>query len=448
MPSKRNSSRKAVPTNPRIAILSHAHPSVSKGGAEIAAHSLFTGLLLAGADTIFIAACDKRLRSRIELASDREFAVFYDAEKYDHFYHLALPEVWQQISHILEVEKVQLANFHHFLNFGINTVKNVATIAKVPVVMTFHEFLALCHHHGQMVTYPARMLCEAASPSACTSCFPEHASQQFNLRKRLFTRTFDTAAACISPSQFLADRVSAWGVPVSKLNVIENGLYRVPELAPISGRADGKPWVFGYFGQITPFKGMDTVLRAAEFITDKSDLADRIEIRIHGNLVGQTEEFTKRFSSTLKQFNFLTHVGPYNNENVGRLMRECDYVLIPSTWWENSPVVIQEAYAARRPVICTGIGGMAEKVRDGVSGLHFRRNDHVDLARVFSMAANDELFGRLQAGIPHVGDSLCMARQYLKIFGDILAGTSTMPSKYSKFEEHGENRSNISATTL
>ena len=47
-----------------------------------------------------------------------------------------------------------------------------------------------------------------------------------------------------------------------------------------------------------------------------------------------------------------------------------NYVVVPSIWWENSPVVIQEAYAARRPVICSGIGGMAEKVIDGVTGLH------------------------------------------------------------------------------
>ena len=62
-------------------------------------------------------------------------------------------------------------------------------------------------------------------------------------------------------------------------------------------------------------------------------------------------------------------------------MSACDYILVPSTWWENSPVVIQEAYAAGRPVICTGIGGMAEKVPNRRSGLHFRLDDGADLAR-------------------------------------------------------------------
>ena len=34
-------------------------------------------------------------------------------------------------------------------------------------------------------------------------------------------------------------------------------------------------------------------------------------------------------------------------------------------------VVIQEAFAHRRPVICADIGGMAEKVRPGLDGFHF-----------------------------------------------------------------------------
>ena len=56
-------------------------------------------------------------------------------------------------------------------------------------------------------------------------------------------------------------------------------------------------------------------------------------------------------------------------------MAEIDWVVVPSIWWENSPLVIQEAFLHGRPVICSDIGGMAEKVRHGVDGLHFRVGD-------------------------------------------------------------------------
>jgi len=53
--------------------------------------------------------------------------------------------------------------------------------------------------------------------------------------------------------------------------------------------------------------------------------------------------------------------GPIPNERVGEVLADSDVVVVPSLWYENSPVVIQEARAARVPVIASGHGAMAEK---------------------------------------------------------------------------------------
>jgi glycosyltransferase involved in cell wall biosynthesis len=81
-------------------------------------------------------------------------------------------------------------------------------------------------------------------------------------------------------------------------------------------------------------------------------------------------------------------------------MANLDWVVVPSVWWENSPLVIQEAFHFGKPVICSDIGGMAEKVRDGVDGLHFRAADPRSLAEVIRTAAKTPgLWDRLRAGI-------------------------------------------------
>ncbi len=57
----------------------------------------------------------------------------------------------------------------------------------------------------------------------------------------------------------------------------------------------------------------------------------------------------------------------------------------------------------KRPVICGNIGGMAEKVRDGVDGLHFRVGDPRDLASKMVLAARTpELWEKLRNGIEPV----------------------------------------------
>jgi glycosyltransferase involved in cell wall biosynthesis len=52
-------------------------------------------------------------------------------------------------------------------------------------------------------------------------------------------------------------------------------------------------------------------------------------------------------------------------------------------------------------VICSDIGGMSEKVTDGVDGLHFRSGDAEDLAEKMTQAVETPgLWDQLRAGIP------------------------------------------------
>lgn len=63
-------------------------------------------------------------------------------------------------------------------------------------------------------------------------------------------------------------------------------------------------------------------------------------------------------------------------------------------------MVIQEAFACGKPVIAANIGGMAEKVEDGVTGLHFEARNAFDLAdKLSSIANNDSIRTRISAGI-------------------------------------------------
>lgn len=395
----------------RIAVFSHCHPSISKGGAEIAAYSHYIGLRALGYDAIFVAAVPEHQRSILKLGSGEEIAVFYEHWEYDHFFNLGHPRITKQIEKILTDRQVDLAFFHHFLYFGIDSVRLASQRCRTFV--TLHEFVSLCFNHGQMIKRPKQELCSAESPAACAACFGDRTPQQFAIRKAEHLRAFQNVEGFISPSHFLAERYLAWGLHPSQMVVIENGLLR-PGLPGASTTLPAHdPWVFGYFGQINPFKGMDTILAACELIAADVELAERIEIRINGNMIGQPEAFVRDFGAAVERFPFLNYAGPYNNEQVGQLMSACHYVVVPSTWWENSPVVIQEAYAARRPVICSELGGMAEKVVDGVSGRHFTPRDPQALADRLAECCCAETWLRLKKGVPAVLGSEDMARRYM-----------------------------------
>jgi glycosyltransferase involved in cell wall biosynthesis len=395
-----------------MAIVSHSHPSLSKGGAEIAAYTLYSGLTDIGCDATFITACSEGDRGKLSLGSTRESAVFYDPTAYDHFHQIAAPELSGALRKALP-KSTRLVNFHHFLHFGIGAVRSVAEDPRIVTVLTLHELLSICQHHGQMITKPAHILCAKSSPQACVACFPERTRQEFAVRRLSFLDSYRQIDGFVSPSHFLVDRYVAWGLDRERCAVIENGLLKHDA---IDEPREDRPFVFGFFGQINPFKGVDVILRAVEAIAKNKQLAERVRIRIHGNVIGQPAAFVERLLKLVETVPFLSFSGPYSNTDVIKLMSECDYVLVPSLWWENSPVVIQEAYAAKRPVICTGIGGMAEKVLDDVTGLHFRLNDHLDLVAAMERGSNLDTFARLQRGLPGIVDYKVMAEDYCRAF--------------------------------
>lgn len=401
------------PSGPRIAVISHAHPSVSKGGAEVAAYSLYNGLRKIGCDAIFIAACPESARNKAFRASEHEYLIFTRGEMFEHFFQLGEQHIGAEIEEILRARRIQLVNFHHFTNFGLGALRRIRALPDLRMAFTIHEFLALCFNHGQMITAAGQRLCEAPSLEACVSCFPNRSRTDFFHRSRLFLEVLSSFDQIVAPSHFLAERFCEWGLDEAKMFVVENGLAHLPQPEPDTAERRRRVWTFGFFGQINPFKGVDILLDAAELL--KRERVSNVRIRIHGNLVGQTEQFCNRFRDACSGGS-VEYFGAYDNRNVARLMADCDYVVTPSRWWENSPVVIQEAFGVGRPVLCSGIGGMAEKVRNGVSGLHFRVGDAADLAHSIVEAASPETYRRLVRGLPRPFDGAEMARRYLEVF--------------------------------
>lgn len=398
----------------RIAIFSHTHPSLTSGGAEISAYNLFQGLRAIGWDAVLVAACEENDLDRISLGLN-EFALPVRGIVYDHFYHISPLDVRRSLVRLLQEQNVTLLNAHHFLHIGIGAFEDVAS-AGIDVVFTIHEYLAICHNHGQLVTRPSQILCHGPCPAACHRCYPEHSKQQFAVRQQHVAAALDHVSAFVSPSRFLAEKMIAQGLPRERIEVIDNG---VSAPAAAQQRQPRAAWRFGYFGQINPFKGVGVLLDACAVLARDPALAARVRIAVHGNIIGQPAAFIDKFHAAVEEYSFLSYLGPYDNHHVGQLMADCDYIVMPSTWWENSPVVIQEAFHAARPVICTGIGGMAEKILHGETGLHFSRNDPADLADQIAQAADEALHAKLQAALPRPLTSIEMAERYATLFEQV-----------------------------
>jgi len=382
----------------------HGHPRLQAGGSEVAAYALFRELKARGNDPVFLGVAESAfVGGHPALTPFTGYGSEYVIPSLvsDHFLFIGghRANVLDQIVDLVNERAIEVIHFHHFLGIGVDGLIYLRhRLAHVGFVFTAHEYLSLCARDGQMLMTDLTGRCTRPQFDKCAQCVKIAPPAYFALREALFRQVFSGFDAVISPSRFLAARLTESGICSCPVQVIENKNEHAPSFEAEAGDPSDKVNRFGFFGQINPFKGADLLLEAAAIYQRKPGAAPA-EFHVFGSLAGDNLSYPYFVSHQLSAVEGLIFHGRYDGGKVIELMRGMDWIVVPSIWWENSPVVIEEALIAGRPVICSNIGGMAEKVEDGVFGLHFEVGNAAALAATFERCCgNIELWRRLVAG--------------------------------------------------
>ncbi len=310
------------------------------------------------------------------------------------------------------------------LQFVGGTSTLAAAAARAPVVlMTLHEYWWLCSRAGLMFDLEGNA-CETAPPERCAYCVDIYPIDRERWSdeacggshaelgdRRWFARAIegrarDMAAAVahvdrfVAPSRFLAERFLASGFPREKVVVADYGFPR-PETPPARApRAPDAPLRAGYVGTLSDYKGVEVFARAVE----RCGLGpDRLVATIHGHL-DWFPDVAERLRAIADRTPALTLAGPFAQEEREAVFAGFDVLVVPSLWWENSPLTIHEAYQRGVPVLTSDRGGMAELAGLG-GGLVFPPGDDAALAaRLVELADDPARVEALRAAIPPVRD--------------------------------------------
>jgi glycosyltransferase involved in cell wall biosynthesis len=384
-----------------ICVFSHGHPFYSKGGGEIVAFNSFRAMRSSNLDAYLYCAVNQALKPNFNIFTRGEHLLEYRAREYlfparkldpflfSHDDRAFFPTLIQHLT----AQKIDVFHFHHFWSVGTDLIiQLMECFPAAKFILTLHELLAICLHDGQMVRTKTKELCFQQSDIECHMCFPQFDKDQFRARRLFLSEFLTRFDVLISPSAFVAKRINEWGV-AKKIHVIENGFpLRVTPQIDTDDEILSKR--FAFFGQPTPFKGLDIFVSAASQV-ERSD----VTFAIYGSdRTKFVEQFGPQWDDVIDSMaGRLQFLGPYDPRSVCQLMQQNGWIVVPSIWWENSPLVIQEAFLADRPPIVGDIGGMSEKVEDGVTGLHFNARNAASLARVMAKAAgNVDLWRRLR----------------------------------------------------
>ena len=419
-------------SNTKVLIVSLYHPELMRGGAQRIAYELFQGLQNeAGIEAVLLASTDNAFPALYKSGAcitgfdqrSNEY-LFLPAEYNGYWYSTSSVRLVEAYCEFLQTVRPDIVHFHHFLTFGIDLLSLTKKILpRARLVFTFHEFLSICYANGHMVRRTDQSMCSQASSVRCHQCYPHLPPEHFSLRKMWFMRHLQDVDVFTCPSRFMIDRYVTWGLDAGKIHHVTNGLPDCAE-GSVLPAVDGPKNRFGFFGQMVDIKGIQIILRAVAILREQGFTNFKVELNGDNPhlgtpaLVKEIEDFFAEENERPFAQRIVYNNGSYPVDQLASRMARVDWCIVPSLWTEGFPLVLLEAGAFRRPVICSNIGSMAERVTDDVDGLHFTRGDPDALAAAILRASTETgLWERLSSAIPEPPSLTAMVEGFLDIYG-------------------------------
>jgi glycosyltransferase involved in cell wall biosynthesis len=316
-------------------------------------------------------------------------------------------------------------------SLGVGMLRSVSR-AGLPLILTLMDFWFICPNH--QLLHSSGQVCDGqTTPQECQACLlaGSHFFKRFNRiapegsvrshlwetagriplinkqrglrgmlldmveRKRLLPAALTQPDLVLTHSKFVQQMFARHSsVPVE---VLRNG-HEFSWLNNYQGKTAADQLRLGYLGQIQWNKGVHVLVEAFK----KAQLAGQARLDIWGDLA-RNKVYAEQLRNLIGDNPAITLRGRFEHQQLSQVLAEIDVVIVPSIWYENAPLVIQEAFAAKTPVVTTKLGGMAEAVIPEVNGLLFERGNATDLAgQLRRLVSEAGLLERLIGGLPPV----------------------------------------------
>ena len=181
------------------------------------------------------------------------------------------------------------------------------------------------------------------------------------------------------------------GVPVSHARVIHTGLdvrHYLNGHEQHSSPQGNQNLDLLYAGRLTSEKGIETVIGAMTNLIYSQDKGD-IRLSLAGSGTVAYENHLRQLVNQAGLDEYVTFLGWVPPEEMPKLLRTFDVLLLPSVWPEPFSRAVLEGMISGLVVIASRTGGTPEIIVDGENGLLFTPNDPEDLAKKIARLIDD-----------------------------------------------------------
>jgi glycosyltransferase involved in cell wall biosynthesis len=270
----------------KVLLISLGHPELVLGGSPVVCQELFEELKTRdGIECAMLAGVDPEAGDAHQPGAGitgfdgQERTYLLHQNDHDHWLHRNNdPALVDAFIVLLRAIVPDVVHFHHFMTVGLDLIGIVRRILpECRIILTFHEFAAICAADGHMVRRTDGSLCDRASPTRCHQCLPARRPDEFTLRKLWLDHHLNLVDQFTCPSQFMIEHYVTHGIPRDRIKFVTNG-QRSRATRPVLAPSPGPRNRFGFFGLLHDDKGVCVLLRAINLLRDVGFTGFHVEI--------------------------------------------------------------------------------------------------------------------------------------------------------------------------
>jgi glycosyltransferase involved in cell wall biosynthesis len=429
-----------MPTAPRkIALLTHKLKPPLIGGVDVYADRLGKALRRLGHELVYLAfdpsGASESAAVQLDVHDDGtrvwRISFAFDALPKETFDTVYNPEMGRATGQILADER---PDFVVVMNFY--TVTLAATEAAfrlgIPIAHVATDFVPVCRW-GTYMRWDNQTCEVGESVQSCAACFisrrplgrlmsavlarlPEERITAWAQKKdntlslrpirpylnhaAVMTRRLDRLRPLrrqidlvLTPTRFTQKTFIANGFTAEQVHFLPFGVDENNPLARVvKSKADHVRFMF--VGRFQPYKGVHLALEAFNGLPDPKGAT----LTLYGAADGHDDYF-ERLERMIKANPRIHFAGLIPPTELARAFAQADIFLLPSTWHENSPLIVLDALQSKTPLLASDIGGVSDMVEHNRNGLLFPRGDAAALREEMQRLIDQPaLIQQLQAG--------------------------------------------------
>lgn len=271
----------------------------------------------------------------------------------------------KKIEQLIEHTRPDIAHLHMIDHQMSPSILHSLQKYQIPVLLTAHQLKVICPNY-RLFNWNTKQVCEKCLHGNYFYPIIEKCHKNSRLAGLLLTletylhkllRLYENYVDIFHvPSKFYGGKFVEAGIPAAKVRQ----LYYTIRIDNYSPQYDSDDY-YVYFGRLEEAKGLLTLLHAAEQVR-----RSQLWLIGEGDHRQQLEELVTKRNLTQVQF-----LGGKWGEDLKKIISRAKFVIIPSECYDNSPLVVYEAYAMGKPVIGSDIGGIPELIDHQTTGLLF-----------------------------------------------------------------------------